>query len=377
MTTPPAPVPFPYAITGAHTTLGPVITMDTWAKRARVPHRRHPDSCLDGTSITRLLGVESKSWGPEQFASLDAVADAARAALASAGLEPADVTAVVTVTCTPYQVMLDQDAFTLMRTLGIPDHILPLQLGSGCAGLARAAALVAQLRAKRALIVSYNVPSRVVGLDEDGALPANYRGNSVHPYGKSVWASPALFSDAAAAVILERDEDVDGLLLYSRDSQSFDGGPGVSDPLIHFPGGGADHPAALPGAAEMSCYGMNAPEITRYYSRGMALNHRAMEAARPGYLDQVARLYTHQANPSLVDEFARSTGLPTEKVPSNVRRLGNTVTPSTLALLHTDHIEGNLAHDDMACFSVVGSGPERGTFIAPLRLPALQPSARA
>ncbi len=115
--------------------------------------------------------------------------------------------------------------------------------------------------------------------DSDGALLAHATSTvlirSTRP--DRVWASPALFSDAAAAVILERDEDIDGLLLYSRDSQSFD---------------------------------------------------------------------------------------------------GNTVTPSTLALLHTDHIEGNLAHDDVACFSVVGSGPERGTFIAPLRLPALQPSAR-
>ncbi|MGX8909621.1 3-oxoacyl-[acyl-carrier-protein] synthase III C-terminal domain-containing protein [Streptomyces netropsis] len=371
--TPAAPVPFPYAITGTHTTLGPVITMDAWAKRARVPHRREPGRHLDGANITRLLGVESKSWGPERFASLDTVADAARAALDSAGVEAGDVTAVITVTCTPYQIMLDQDAFTLMRTLGVPDHVLPLQLGAGCAGLARAAALVAQLRAERALVISYNVTSRIVGCGEDGALPPSYRDNSVHPFGKSVWASPALFSDAAAALVLERDEDVDGLLLYSRDSQSFDDGPGVSDPLIHFLGGGNDHPAARPGAAELACYGMNAPEITRYYSRGMTLNHQALNDARPGYLDEVARLYTHQANPTLVDAFIRETGLSERKAPSNVRRLGNTVTPSTLALLHADHLDGALAFDDRACFSVVGSGPERGTFIAPLRIPALPP----
>ncbi|MBB6438554.1 hypothetical protein [Streptomyces candidus] len=43
---------------------------------------------------------------------------------------------------------------------------------------------------------------------------------------------------------------------------------------------------------------------------------------------------------------------------------------STLALLHHDLSEGNLRHNDLACFSGVVYGPERGAFLAPLRLPA-------
>ncbi|MGW3408158.1 3-oxoacyl-[acyl-carrier-protein] synthase III C-terminal domain-containing protein [Streptomyces sp. NPDC000888] len=366
-----APSPFPYAVTGAHTTLGPVITMDAWAKLAQVPNRREPGSTLDGSFITRLLGIEGKSWGPDQFATPEAVAETARAALASARLDADDITAVVVVTCNPYQTLLDQDAFTLMRMLGIGDHVLPLQLGAGCAGLARAAALVAQLATERALVIAYSVPSRI-SFDEDGVMLPAYRDNAVHPYGRNLWASPALFSDAAAAMVLERDEDIDGLVLYSRDSQSFGDEPGVDDPLIHFLGGGTERPGGAPGSAELACFGMNAPEIGRYYSGGMMLNHQALEAARPGYLDQVHRVYTHQANPRLVEEFSRETGLTAEQAPSNVRQLGNTVSPSTLALLHADQVNGNLTYGDRACFSVVGSGPERGAFITPIRIPALQ-----
>ncbi|MFE6229426.1 MULTISPECIES: 3-oxoacyl-[acyl-carrier-protein] synthase III C-terminal domain-containing protein [unclassified Streptomyces] len=274
------------------------------------------------------------------------------------------------VTCNPYQTLLDQDAFRLMRLLGIEDHVPPLQLGAGCAGLARAAALVAGLAAERALVIAYSVPSRI-SFDADGSMLPAYLDNAVHPYGKNLWASPALFSDAAAAMVLERDEDVDGLVLYSRDSRSFGDGPGVDDPLIHFLGGGTECPSGAPGSAELSCFGMNAPEIARYYSGGMMLNHEALEAARPGYLDGVRRLYTHQANPELVDAFLRHTGLPPERAPSNVRALGNTVSPSTLALLHADREQGGLAYGDRVCFSVVGSGPERGAFLAPVRIPAL------
>jgi hypothetical protein len=44
--------------------------------------------------------------------------------------------------------------------------------------------------------------------------------------------------------------------------------------------------------------------VKRYYTKGMMLNHAALEAALPGYVDRVRRIYTHQASPALVDEFA-------------------------------------------------------------------------
>ncbi|MEV7723700.1 3-oxoacyl-[acyl-carrier-protein] synthase III C-terminal domain-containing protein [Streptomyces sp. NPDC087917] len=372
--TPSLPRPFPYAVTGAHTTLGPVITTEAWAKIAQVLDRRNPGEALDGSVITRLLGVEGKSWGPDRFATLDSVAETARAALDGAHLAPGDVTAVVVVTCNPYRILLDQDAFGLMRLLGIPDDVLPLQLGAGCAGLARAAALVAGLNTERALVIAYSVPNRI-STGADGTLLPGYRDNAVHPYGRNMWAAPALFSDAAAAMVLERDDDIDGLVLYSRDSQSFGDEPGVDDPLIHFLGGGTDNPAGTPGSTDMACFGMNPPEITRYYSGGMMLNHQVLEAARPGYLDQISRVYAHQANPRLVEGFARKVGLTEQQAPSNVRQLGNTVSPSTLALLHADQVRGSLAYDARACFSVVGSGPERGAFITPIRIPALRAPA--
>lgn len=127
-------------------------TIDAWAKLAQVPDRRKPGSTLDGPFITRLLGIEGKSWGPDLFATPETVAETGRAALAGARLNARDITAVVVVTCNPYQTLLDQDAFTLMRMLGIAEHVLPLQLGAGCAGLARAAALVAELATERALV---------------------------------------------------------------------------------------------------------------------------------------------------------------------------------------------------------------------------------
>ncbi|MGW3644917.1 3-oxoacyl-[acyl-carrier-protein] synthase III C-terminal domain-containing protein [Streptomyces sp. NPDC000878] len=358
--------PFPYEIGGARADLGTVVDIDSWARQARVPDRRKPGEHLAGDTITRMLGVESKAWDPDRFADLETVAGVARGALADARLDPADVTGVVLVTCTPYEVMLDQDAFALLRVLGIPDHVPPVQLGAGCAGLARAAAVVAATGTERALVVAYNVPSRI-STGPDGALLPHYADiNTVHPYGKNLWASPALFSDGAAALVLRRDEESEGLVLYSRDSQSFGTEPGLTDPLIHFPGGGSRHPAGSPGSCELSGYGMNSPEIRRYYSRGMTLNHEALEEARPGYLKEVTRLYTHQASPLLVDAFREEMCVSAEQAPAHVRTIGNTAAVSTIALLHADLAAETIAPQEEVCFSVVGSGPERGALIVPV-----------
>ncbi|MFI6340835.1 3-oxoacyl-[acyl-carrier-protein] synthase III C-terminal domain-containing protein [Streptomyces sp. NPDC050535] len=361
--------PFPYEIGGVCAELGTVIDMESWARLARVPDRRRPGAQLSGETMTRLLAVESKAWDPKRFADLEAVARVGRGALDSAQLAAGEVTAVVLVTCTPYQVMLDQDAFALLRMLGIADDVPPVQLGAGCAGLARAAAVVSATATQRALVIAYNVASRV-STAPDGSLLPHYADNAVHPYGRNLWASPALFSDGAGALVLRRREDAGGAVLYSRDSQSFGREPGLTDPLIHFPGGGSLHPAGSAGSCELSGYGMNAPEIQRYYSRGMTLNHQALEESRPGYLKEMGRLYTHQANPRLVDAFREEMGLSPEQAPSHVRTVGNTAAASTIALLHADLATNSVGASEEVCFSVVGSGPERGALITPVRVPA-------
>jgi 3-oxoacyl-[acyl-carrier-protein] synthase-3 len=157
-------------------------------------------------------------------------------------------------------------------------------------------------------------------------------------------------------------------VLYSRDSQAFGDEPGFTDPLIHHFGGGSSRPYGTPEAAEMACYGMNGPMVKRYYTQGMMLNHAALNAALPGYVDRVRRIYTHQASPALVSSFAKLARLPADKAPTNARRFGNLVSASTAKMLHDDLYAGDVANGDLICVSVVGSGPERGAYVLPLNV---------
>ncbi|MBB5874160.1 3-oxoacyl-[acyl-carrier-protein] synthase-3 [Allocatelliglobosispora scoriae] len=359
-------IPFPYAVTGLSTLVGQVLSIDEWADAAQIP-QRSGGGVMSGELVERILGIAGKSWDPRLFADLGRITDVARDALVSADLQPHDVDAMIVVTCSPYEVMLDQDTFRLARELGLPDHVVPVQIGAGCAGLARAAALAARVDASNVLVVTYNAPSRVTG-DLDGGVNPLYRHNDVHPLGRSLWASAGIFSDGAAALVFTRHTDSPGLVLYSRDSQAFGDEPGFADPLIHYLGGGAVHPTGTPGAAELACYGMNGPQVKRYYTKGMMLNHAALDTALPGYVDRVKRIYTHQASPALVQEFARLADLPDGKAPTNARRFGNLVSASTAKMLHDDLYQGDITDGDLVCASVVGAGPERGAYILPVHI---------
>ncbi|WP_431940833.1 3-oxoacyl-[acyl-carrier-protein] synthase III C-terminal domain-containing protein [Nocardia grenadensis] len=363
----------PYAITGISAVVAEPTPIDEWAANAQIPNRKHPDQSLTGADITRILGLRSKSWDPEIFSSLGPAVSAARRALASAGIEPQDIDTLITVTSIPYQPMMDADSMEIARELGLADSVAPIGLSTGCAGMVRAARLLAAMDVERALIVTYNAPSRVMG-DKAGRIDSRYTSNIHHPFARDLWASPALFSDGAAALVFSRTHIAnaaeDGIVTYSGDRHTpFGGAPGFADPLVHHPGGSALLPFASEDGLQYSAYGMNAPAIKEYYMEGMALNHQELSRVAPNYDDLVRRIYLHQANPFIVNDFLRMADLPDQKTPTHGETYGNLITVASPLMLHQDIMTQQVRTDDRVAFSLVGGGPERGSFIAPIQVP--------
>ncbi len=100
----------PYAITGLSTLIGRVLTIEEWADAAQIPQRSGM-GVMSGALVERVLGISGKSWDPELFADLNRITAVARDALLSASLEPREIDTMIVVTCSPYEMMLDQDAF--------------------------------------------------------------------------------------------------------------------------------------------------------------------------------------------------------------------------------------------------------------------------
>ncbi|WP_460367626.1 hypothetical protein, partial [Actinocorallia lasiicapitis] len=134
---------FPYAVTGVAAVVAEPTPIDEWARRARIPYRNRPGRVLTGPEITRIMGVEGKSWDPVLFATLDPAIGAARQALRVAGLAAEEIDTFLTATSIPYEPTMDADAMRIAAELGLRPDVIPVGLASGCAGLARAAALLA------------------------------------------------------------------------------------------------------------------------------------------------------------------------------------------------------------------------------------------
>ncbi|CAI1946626.1 MULTISPECIES: 3-oxoacyl-[acyl-carrier-protein] synthase III C-terminal domain-containing protein [Serratia] len=355
---------FHYKIAGLSTVIGNVLSLEEWATAFKVPNRKKPGFFLSGRDIQNIIGpVASKSWDPDFFRDFNRIVDVARAAMEAANLTAQDIDIVMLATSTPYEVQLDYDSFKLLRALKIPDSIPPLQLAAGCGGMARALSLAAKLNVKNILIVTYEVSSLYM-------TSPIYRYNTHHPLNSALWASPALFSDGAAAIILRHNPSANGYSLYSRDSLSFGDEEGFDDPLIHYPGGGALNPPGLEKSEQLSCYAMAGEKTKLYYSKGMQLNHQGLKIHRQHYCHEVKRIYTHQASPNMVEgfikRFSEETGVEPSKFSTNVRKYGNLVIPSTLKMIHDDINTKKLKSGDEVAVMVVGAGPERGAFLIEL-----------
>jgi len=355
--------PIDLAITGVSSFVADPITIDEWADIYKVPDRQTEGKFLDGKMVEKILGIQSKSWAPDVFKDPQLVINTAKTAMQKANVAPEEIEAAIIITCSPFMVQLDQDAFLLYKKIGLRDHIVPVLLGAGCAGFARAMALASQMTAKKILLISYSLSSLYTQTDI-------YKNNSRHPYGKSLWMSAALFSDGVSAVVLEKQESITGCALYSRDSLSFGQEEGFDDPLIHYTGSGAWNPPGTGNCEDLSCFAMSGPKIKEYYIKGMTLNHQQMLSLQPGYLNDVKKIYTHQASPMLTNAFLdtliREHGIRREKVGVNVVKYGNLVSTSTIKLLDDDIASGEFSPGDKVCISVVGAGPERGAFIIPV-----------
>ena len=163
-------------------------------------------------------------------------------------------------------------------------------------------------------------------------------------------------------MVLKRDDDSKGYTFYSRDQQSFGERPGFEDPIVHFPGGGVMHPPGCGNNDDLMAFAMSGRIIADYYNHGMLLNHEKLLEREPDYVDNVQRIYTHQAGPSMVKNFKEIAQITDAKAPSNAAELGNLVSPCTLKLFHDDVMDETVSEGDEVCFSVVGAGPERGAF---------------
>jgi 3-oxoacyl-[acyl-carrier-protein] synthase-3 len=256
---------------------------------------------------------------------------AARQALDRADLDPADLDALIIGTFTPDQ-PLPSTALMVADALGA-HRAIPLDLSqSACAGgiygILVAAHLLQNEEFRNVLVVGADAGSRVTDPQDRGTR--------------------VFFGDAAGAALLSPTAGGFGLL-------SWDTGATLSYE-VEIPAGGSRRPTGAETLDERGQFlKMNGKAVWNIATDRLPESIRRT-ARRAGVgLDEVRHFLLHQANQNIIDETARTLGIPAERVPTTVGRLGNTGAASVFTVLH-ETMEHTVRHDDLMILAGIGAG---------------------
>jgi 3-oxoacyl-[acyl-carrier-protein] synthase III len=318
--------------------------------------------------ILERTGIERRRFVEPGTGSADLGVEAARGALADAGIEAGEVDYLVCATMTPDHYFPGSGTL-IQRGLEIPP--LPaLDIRQQCAGFAYGLqvvdALVRSGIARTVLLVGTDVHSclmpfsertwRVLLGEEEGPLPEEER----------EWNSRfrhllVLFGDAAGAMVFRAEEGSDRGILGSA---LF--GDGRAMDILYVPGVGSknrpfvdeamlrsgDAVPSMDGRAVFKLAVTRMPEVTRELLR------------REGFgLEDLDLLVMHQANLRINQVAQKALGLPDDKVHNNIQRYGNTTSATLPLCFHEAREEGKAPPGSLVAFTALGAGLHWGSVL--------------
>ena len=252
--------------------------------------------------IVQRTGIrERRVSGPEETSSTLG-AEAARRALAAAGIDAEAIDLVIVATTTPdypwpSAACMVQDAIGA-KNAGAFD------LSAACAGFAYAmsvgGSMIASGSARRALVVGADTLTKQLDWSDR--------------------ATCILFGDGAGAVVLEAREGGERGIL---DSVLFSDGSGARAVFVE--AGGGKYPLGQPQSeGRRETIAMSGREVYRFGVNAMPDACERLLAKTGLCIDEVDLLVPHQANVRMIDSAAERLGLPLDKVFVNLDRYGNT-----------------------------------------------------
>ncbi|MCT8000857.1 ketoacyl-ACP synthase III [Sphingomonas sanguinis] len=266
--------------------------------------------------------------GPEETTATLA-ADAAKAAIAAAGLSAQDIDLIVLATATPDQTF-PATATKVQTMLGIDDCVA-FDVAAVCSGFLYAVQVAdAMLRSgvqRRALVIGAETFSRIVDWEDRTTC--------------------VLFGDGAGAMVLEvRESDEKGGRGILATKLHADG---RHNGLLYVDGG----PSTTGTVGKLR---MKGREVFRHAVVNLA---QVMEEALglAGLSSQdVDWIVPHQANARILDATARKLNLPAEKVIVTVDRHANTSAASVPLALDTAVRDGRIRQNDLIVLEAMGGG---------------------
>lgn len=305
----------------------------------------------DDEWIRTRTGIRERRIAAPDEATSDLAVEAAREALAGAGVAAADLDLIIVGTASPDMLFpatacLVQDRIGARRA-GAFD--LSAACSSWAYGVAVGHAAIASGTAESVLVIGAETLSRITDWTDR--------------------ATCVLFGDAAAAVVLRPCAPDEGFLAFHL------GADGSGAELIALPGGGSRLPiSAEVLAARHHFIKMNGREVYKFAVRAIPRAIEQVVAAAGLSIDDIDCFIPHQANIRIIEAAAERLGQPVDRFFVNVERYGNTSSASVPVALYEALEQGRIVPGDLVVFVAFGGGLTWGA--AAMRWTAASPLGR-
>lgn len=312
--------------------------------------------------VRERSGIVERRYVEAGVGASDLGAEAARAALADAGVGADQVDYVVCATMTPDHYF--PGAGTLIQQkLGMAP-VPCLDLRQQCAGFAYGLqvvdALIKSGIARTVLLVGCDVHTALmpfsarsweVMLDEAaGPLEADER-EANNRYRNLV----VLFGDGAGAMVFTAHEKDDGRGILGSKLW----GDGANKDILFVPGvGSATRPFVSAAGIEAleSFPVMDGRSVFKLAVTRMPQATRELLGELGYDLDDVDLLVMHQANLRINEAAQRALGLPDKRVHNNIERYGNTTSATLPLAFHEARLAGKAPEGALVAFAALGAG---------------------
>jgi 3-oxoacyl-[acyl-carrier-protein] synthase III len=276
--------------------------------------------------IVERTGIKERRIASEDEALSDIALPAARAALADAGVQGADIDLLIVATVTP-DMMFPTTSAILADELGAASAGA-YDLLAGCTGfmyaIAQAYGLLASGMANRALVVGGDVLSKLLDWTDRSTV--------------------VLFGDGAGAVVMERVER-GGFLGFEL------GADGAGGKHLWLPGSGSRH-----FDEPESFMRMNGREVFRFATRVMVSSAQSILAQCGKTVADVDVYVPHQANKRIIDHAVDKLGIAADRTVVNVQKYGNTSSGSIPLALADARTDGRLSDGKLVLMTGMGAG---------------------
>jgi len=256
--------------------------------------------------ITKRTGIKERRVVSDGESTVTLAAQAARNALADAGLDAGDLDMIICATVTPEMIFPSVACF-VQSDLGVPD-VPAFDLSAACSGFVYGVSIADQFirtgMYRRILVIGAETLTRFTDYTDRGSC--------------------VIFGDGAGAAILEPTDDPDRGVQYSVLHANGDGWD-----LIHIPAGGSRRPTTEQTVSERGHFiKMKGRDVYRFAVEKMRwLLADCMRQCRLS-VDDVDLVVPHQVNSRIIRSAAEKNNFPMDKVYVNIDHFGNTSSAS-------------------------------------------------